>query len=90
VLVLTGFWLVANGDLGYDLWVVLAIAGWAVTFVTGLAILTPQVNRGEALLERHGPTSDVALAQVRRVLTLARIDLVVLTLVVVDMVIKPG
>ncbi len=89
-MVVSGFWLVADGDLGYDLWVVLAIAGWAVTFLTGLAVLTPQVNKAEALLEREGPMSEVALAQVRRVLTLTRIDIVVLTLVVIDMVIKPG
>ena len=90
VLVATGFWMVADAGLPYETWVVLAIVGWAVTFVTGIAVLTPQTKRAEALLDEHGATSELALAQVRRVLVLARIDAVVLTLVVVDMVIKPA
>ena len=90
VLVVTGFGLLATGDLPYELWVILALVGWAITFLAGLLILTPQVKRAESLLEEHSPTSEAALGQVQRVLTLARLDLVVLTLVVVDMVVKPG
>jgi uncharacterized membrane protein len=90
VLVLTGFALVATGSLPYDLWVVLAIVGWAINFLTGLLVLTPQTKRAESLLEEHGSTSEAALGQVQRVLMLARIDLVVLTLVIVDMIVKPG
>jgi uncharacterized membrane protein len=90
VLVLTGFALVATGNLPYDLWVVLAIVGWTITFLTGLLVLTPQTKRAESLLEEHGSTSEAALGQVQRVLMLARIDLVVLTLVIVDMIVKPG
>jgi uncharacterized membrane protein len=90
VLVVTGFALLGAGSLPSSLWVILAIAGWAITFLTGLLVLTPQVKRAESLLEEHGPTSEAALGQVRRVLMLARIDLVVLTLVIVDMVVKPG
>jgi len=90
VLVVTGFGLLATGDLPYELWVILALVGWAITFLAGLLILTPQVKRAESLLEEHSPTSEAALGQVQRVLTLARLDLVVLTLVVLDMVVKPG
>ena len=90
LLVLTGFALVATGNLPYDLWVVLAIVGWTITFLTGLLVLTPQTKRAESLLEEHGSTSEAALGQVQRVLMLARIDLVVLTLVIVDMIVKPG
>jgi uncharacterized membrane protein len=90
VLVVTGFALLGSGGLPYRLWVILGIVGWAITFLTGIAVLTPQVKRAESLLELHGPGSEVALGQVRRVLALARIDLVVLTLIVVDMVVKPG
>ncbi len=90
VLVVTGFGLIASGDLPYDTWIVLAIIGWVITFLAGVAVLTPQTKKAEALIEQHGPTSDTALAQVQRVLMLARIDLVILALVVIDMVIKPA
>ena len=71
VLVITGFGLLATGDLPYELWVILALVGWAITFLAGLLILTPQVKRAESLLEEHSPTSEAALGQVQRVLTLA-------------------
>jgi len=71
VLVVTGFGLLASGDLPYELWVILALVGWAITFLAGLLILTPQVKRAESLLEEHSPTSEAALGQVQRVLTLA-------------------
>jgi uncharacterized membrane protein len=93
VLVVTGFGLLATGSLPYRLWVILAIVGWTITFLTGLLVLTPQTKRAESLLEEHGTASEVALGQVQQVqqvLLLARIDLVVLTLVVIDMVVKPG
>jgi uncharacterized membrane protein len=90
VLVIVGFALLGVGKLPFELWVILGIVGWAITFVTGIAVLTPGVRRAESLLSELGPNSEVALAQVQRVLVLTRIDLVVLTLIVFDMVLRPS
>ena len=64
VLVVTGFGLLATDELPYELWVILALVGWAITFLAGLLVLTPQVKRAESLLDEHGPASEVALGQV--------------------------
>jgi uncharacterized membrane protein len=90
LLVATGFWMVANGDLDFDAWVVIGLIGWAVTFATGVGVLSPTSARMNAAIEEHGPESAEAQARIRRLLVLARIDLFVVALVVVDMVIKPG
>lgn len=41
------------------------------------------------LIEERGPDDPEVLAHNRRILTVSRVDLLVLTLVVVDMVVKP-
>jgi uncharacterized membrane protein len=74
-----------------QLWIVLGLIGYFLTFVTGVAVIKP---RGEAIgrmLEESGGvmTPEATLAG-RRLLTLARIDYVVLFLVVFDMVAKPS
>lgn len=74
-----------------QLWIVLGLIGYFLTFVTGVAVLKP---RGEAIgrmLEESGGTMtpESTLAG-RKLMTLARIDYVVLFLVVFDMVAKPS
>jgi len=90
VLVITGFWMIYNFGWPYDTWVVLGIVGWAYSFVEGAALIGPTVGRANKRFEEHGPTDEVGLALVSRFLAVARIDSLVLALVVADMVIKPG
>jgi uncharacterized membrane protein len=88
---LSGILLVIDGDLSWgNLWVVLGLLGWAATFATGLLVLTPRSQRVTRMLERAGgrTTPEIA-AEIRRTLTLARTDYVVLFLVVADMTLKP-
>jgi len=89
ILIGTGFWMVAEGDLDFDTWVIIGLVGWAATFVTGAAVLGPRAERMKEAVEQQGPESEEAQARVRNLLALARIDLVVLAIVVVDMVVKP-
>jgi uncharacterized membrane protein len=72
-----------------DLWIVLALVGYALTFATGLFVITPQVRRISAVMERDGGISPAAIAEVRKLFLIGRIDLVVLFAVVADMVLKP-
>jgi uncharacterized membrane protein len=89
IAVVTGIWLVLDADLSWDLWVILGLVGWAATFVTGNFFLRPAGERlGEALAER-GPDDPTAQGYMARILNVARVDQLVLALVIVDMVIKP-
>jgi uncharacterized membrane protein len=90
VLVVTGFWMIYNFGWPYETWVVLGIIGWAYSFVTGGALIGPTVDKAVARYDEGGPTDPQALAFVNRMLMLARFDSLVLALVVIDMVIKPG
>jgi len=85
----TGFWMIYNFGWPYDLWIVLGLVGWGVTFVTGNFFLGPNSKKLEAAIEEKGATDPEALRLTGVLLNVARVDSLVLTLVIVDMVIKP-
>lgn len=92
LVVVFGIALVIESDFyGFDqLWIVLGLLGYALTFLTGLTVLKPRGERiGAMLAESRGVMTPEALLEGRRLLTIARIDYVVLLLVVFDMVVKP-
>lgn len=70
-------------------WVIVGLIGYAMTFFTGVAILSPQAKRIAELSEAKGPTAPETLAAIRRILVIARFDVAVLLVVVADMVTKP-
>jgi uncharacterized membrane protein len=73
-----------------QLWIVLGLVGYALTFLTGIAVIKPRAERiGKMIEAARGEMTQAALFEGRKLLTLARIDYVVLFLVVVDMVVKP-
>ena len=91
LLVILGFGLVAEGswDLG-DFWILAALAVFLASFVTGVAFLGPENGRIAALAAER-PADDPELgSRIRRLLLVSRIELVLLILVILDMVIKPG
>jgi uncharacterized membrane protein len=73
---------------GY-LWIVLGLVGYAMTFLTGVAFISPQVRRIQAVMERDGGISPAAMAEVRKLFLIGRVDLVVLFTVVAVMALKP-
>jgi uncharacterized membrane protein len=90
VTVVFGILMVADGPWGFDmLWIVLGLVGFAATAFTGAVILGPRAEKAAARVEQEGGMSPSIAAEMRRVLMLARVDSVVLFLVVADMVIKP-
>ena len=70
-------------------WVVAGLVGYALTFVTGIGVLSPQAKRIEALSLEKGATAPETIASIRKILLIARFDIAVLLLVVADMVAKP-
>lgn len=71
-----------------DLWIILGLAGYAATFCIGALIFKPSADRMSALIARDGVTP-AALAEGRRIMSVARFDYTVMLVVVADMVLKP-
>ena len=89
VVFVAGVLLVIEGPWRFgDLWVVLGLAGYAATFVTGLAVLKPESEGIKARLGREGMTA-AAAADIRRLFTKMRIDYAVIAAVIADMTLKP-
>jgi uncharacterized membrane protein len=90
IVVAMGIAMIINGDLEWgQFWVVAGLVGYAATFINGLAVLSPNAKKVATLLETKGPTDAETQAAIARILLIARVDIAVLLLVVVDMVAKP-
>ena len=72
-----------------DTWIMLGLAGIAFTIVTGAAYLGPTSGKIAKAIEGGGNMAEVT-PLINRLLWVARIDLVVLFLVIADMVFRPG
>jgi uncharacterized membrane protein len=90
LLVATGFGMIGDADLDFETWIVIGLAVWLASVVTGAAFLGPESGRIAAVVEREGPTSPEAMRRIRRIFVISRIELLLLMIVVVDMVVKPG
>jgi uncharacterized membrane protein len=85
-----GVLLTIDGPWEFDqLWIVLGLLGYLATFVTGIAVFKPRGDRIAAMIERDGGMTARSLAETRQLLALARIDYIVLLMVIADMAIKP-
>jgi len=92
LVLLFGVGMVAESD-GIDfgqLWVILGLAGILSTITIGVGFLTPRGKRIAAAIEEHGPEHPSIRPMVGNLLAMARIDTVILFLIVLDMVAKPG
>ena len=92
LLVLVFGFLLVN-KVGYslgDAWISFALAVYLFSFILGAGFLGPESGRIAAIAEERGPTDPEAQRRLGRVLLLGRIELVLLILVVLDMVVKPG
>ena len=84
ILTIDGPW-----DFGQT-WIILALIGFGISFVTGAAYLGPESGRIGKLLAAEGPESPAVRARIQRIFLVSRIELVLLYLIALDMVIKPG
>ena len=91
LVLLLGIGMVVDSGYGFsDLWIVLALAGIALSIVLGAGYLGPQSGRLAKLLDERGAEDAEAQRLLGRLFVVSRIDLTILLLIVVDMVIKPG
>jgi uncharacterized membrane protein len=84
----TGVWLVVDSDFyGFgDDWIVVGLLLYAVTFFAGLLFLGPESARVGKLAHEGSPA---APPRVLRLVFLARLDLVLLFLIIYVMTVKP-
>ena len=87
---LMGIAMMINTSWGWGhFWVILGLLGYASTFIVGLAVLSPLAKRIDHSAEEKGPTHPDTLALIDRIMLIARVDVAVLIIVVLDMVTKP-
>jgi uncharacterized membrane protein len=90
LVLLMGIGMIINGSIGWNhFWVIAGLVGYATTFVTGIAVLSPLAKTVNELAETDGLHHPSTQAAIRRILLIARVDTTVLVLVVADMVLKP-
>jgi hypothetical protein len=86
---LMGVAMMIDVDWGWGKFWVAGLLGYAITFVTGVAVLSPLAKKIDALVAEKGADAPETQAAIQRILLVARVDVTVLLLVVADMVTKP-
>jgi uncharacterized membrane protein len=71
-------------------WLIIGIVGIVATALTGSLFLGPEAKRVGELIAAKGAADPEAQQRVGRLIAVSRIDLVVLTIVIIAMVFKPG
>lgn len=91
VVLVAGLALVAVGQWPYEsLWIGIGFVAIIASALTGALFVGPQLGRVGKLIAERGPEDAQVASRVNRILTVSRIELVVLFLVVIDMAVKPG
>src|SRR5437764_2434063 len=90
IVLLAGIAMMINTNWGWGhFWITAGLVGFASSFVTGIAVLAPRSKRLHELMQTAGPTAPETQAAIKSILLIARLDMAVLLLVIVDMVVKP-
>lgn len=85
-----GILLVADGPLTLgEVWVVIGLVGWAVSFFLGFLYFKPEGERIAALVEQHGLDYPEVGRRVHRLNVVDRVQVSILFVVVANMVAKP-
>jgi uncharacterized membrane protein len=90
VLVVLGFVLVHQGHWPYTFWIVFALIVWALSFVSGAAFLGPESGRIAKLIEERSSVDAEIQSRIERLLLHSRVEMMLIALLAMDMVLKPG
>jgi len=90
ILVVLGFVLMHQGGWDWQFWAVIAIVVWALSFVNGAAFLGPESGRIGNLIEERGGVDAEVQSRIERLLLFSRVEMVLIALIAMDMVLKPG
>jgi uncharacterized membrane protein len=85
-----GIAMMINTNFGWgQFWVIVGLIGYATTFVTGVAVLSPMAKKIAVMAADRGPTDPDTVALIKRILLIVRFDVALLLVVVLDMITKP-
>ena len=85
-----GIALVVDGNWPWgDFWVLAGLIGWGLSAAIGILFLSPEAKRLNVLAAQHGLDHPETKARLKRILAIARLDLAILVLIVIDMAAKP-
>ena len=85
-----GFVLMGKGNWSYSsFWVIAGLIIWATSAVTGFLYFKPQTESLDVLIRDRGVEDADVQERIGRILLVARIDIALLLLAVVDMAAKP-
>lgn len=73
-----------------ETWIIVGLVGAVATFITGAFFIGPTAGKLGTLVETEGMASPNVQAAINKIFTVSRIDQVVLAVVVLNMVFKPG
>lgn len=91
VLLVTAGLMIADANLDFELWIILALVGWFIAGGLGGSLIGPRAKALEEDLAANGGTlTDTSRAIADKLLLATRLELAILALVIVDMVVKPG
>lgn len=92
VVIGVGIWLVLLEEVWAfsQLWIVLSLALVGVSMVLGLGYFGPEGKRISRIVEERGPEEPAVRRRMSRLLWLARLDVLMLLVVLWAMVFKPG
>ena len=93
LLVILGFILLHESGGAYDLgqgWVTFGFVVWLLSFISGAAYLGPESGWLSNMVDDRGPEDPEYRRRLNRIFLVSRIELLLLILVVLDMVVKPG
>ena len=90
VVIVAGPLLASDLDLDFgQAWINIGFVGWTISFLFGVGFYPRAGKKREQLIEQHGIEHESVAASIGRVLTVAAIDTAIITLVVIDMTVKP-
>jgi hypothetical protein len=92
LVVVFGVWMVLDSPAWEfsQFWVSAGLAVFIASFIAGAGFLGPETGRLGKLMETRSADDPEVQRRIGRVLLVSRVELVLLVLVVLDMVVKPG
>jgi uncharacterized membrane protein len=93
ILLAAGIWLVSRDDSGFefgDTFVQIGFTGWILSFLIGIGFYSREGKRRAGLIESEGPDGPGVRASLMRTTNVNSVELLILSLVVIDMTTKPG
>jgi uncharacterized membrane protein len=85
-----GIAMVIDQHIGFGTtWVTIGLIGFAISFVTGIAVLAPRARKLVELFDTVGAAAPETQKAIGEIILIARLDVALLLVVVADMLMKP-